>query len=302
MNKKIISISLLILMILGSFINFYTTNFILSDVSNLTYGIGNRPYYIFASLPGLNLSFLFVLGTIFLTRILRHKEYMKRMSKVYTIIGLSFSLIGFVSSILAGTLVYGSFTKSNPFPGYLIISIILFSLFLIAGTVFLIFFQKKIPGEEVKRKVKTSYVFFTIILSVTIFYAYNRFGALIWSPTYIDWPTFYMTWPFYLSLLLPICILVHTILYSYNFYKKHSGVAIGIISGITLLFFVTIGYIVGLGMNNTTFISVISPAMGASRLLAKPIDIIANFVIFGIVDIYALIHSIKYYRKHKINK
>ena len=299
MKKRNSAILLIVLAFLGSFVNFYTTNFILSDVSNLTYGFGNRPHYIFASLPGFNLSLILVLLTIFLMRYIRHPEYLKRMSKLYIIIGMCFSLIGLVSAVLAGILVYNTFTAPNPFPGYLIISIVLFSLLLLAGTFFFIFVYKRMKDDESKRQMKGRYVFFTIMLCITVFYAYNRFGALLWSCSYADGPTLFMTWPFYVSLLLPLAILVHTELYAFDFYKKHCLAALIVISVITGLFVISTVYIVCLGAQNTTFISVISPAMGASRLLAKPIDIIGHTVIFGIAAVYALVHSIKYYKKHK---
>lgn len=299
-SRRNIGIALIVLILLGSFINFYVTNFIMSDVSNLTFGFGNRPIYITASLPGLNIAFIFVLVTIFLVRYLRRPQYKKRLLRLYTIIGMCFSLIGLISSIVAGLMVYKSFTSPNPFPGYLIICIVLFSLLLISGILFFIFCYPKIENDKEKREMKVSYVLYSIVFSITTYYAFNRFGALLWLPSYFDGPTGYMTWFFYFGLILPIIMFAHTIMYAFNFYKKHNGIALIVISVVTALFIATEIYAFCLGMANSQFISVISPAMAASRLLAKPIDFILNLVVFGILDVYALIHSIRYYKKHKI--
>jgi len=301
-KKTVLLIVFIALILVGSFINFYCTNFVLSDVSNLTYGIKNRPEGIFASLPGLNFAFLFVLACIFIIRYLRRPQYLKRLSRLYVIIGMSFSFIGLISAILAGAIVYKTFTASNPFPGYLILSIVLFSLFLIAGVLFFIFVFPKMEYSEEKRKLTAGYIFYSIVLAVTTYYAFNRLGALMWSPVYADAPTLYMTWPFYLGLILPILTFVHTFFYSYDFYKKRCGIALIIINVINGLFIASVIFVIVMGMQNTEFISVISPAMGASRLLAKPIDIIAHFVIFGLVNIYAIYHSIRYYKKHGVKK
>mgnify|MGYP003307619316 CR=1 FL=1 len=302
MKKRIILISLIVLLFFGGFVNFYTTNFVLSDVSNLTYGITNRPEGIFASLSGLNFSFLLVLVSIFLIRYLRRPQYIKRMSRLYVIIGMSFSLIGLVSAVLAGILVYQSFTKSNPFPGYLILSIVVFSLLLVAGTLFFILVYPKMKEDTERREIKAGYVVYSIFLSVTIFYAYNRFGAFLWSPKFIDWPTFNLTWFYYLGLIFPALMYVHTFLYSFDFYKKHNKEALIIISIIATFFLANSVYVIWLGCVNSTFISVISPAMGASRLLALPIDIVMHIVVFGVLAGYALRHSIIYYKKHKVSK
>ena len=46
---------------------------------------------------------------------------------------MAFALIGLVGAILSGTMVYGTFTGTHPFAGYLIIFMILNILFLLAG-------------------------------------------------------------------------------------------------------------------------------------------------------------------------
>jgi len=302
MSKKLVTIFLIISIIFGSIVNFFATDCILGDVSNLTYGFSNRPVYVFASLPAFNLALIFVLFTIFLIRYLRRPQYLKRMSKLYVIIFMCFSFIGLVSAILSGIIVYNTFLAPNPFPGYLILSIVLFSIFLIAGSLFFILVYKKIKPDEEKRRIKVGYVFYSIILSCLTYYSFNRFGSFIWSHSFVDYPTLYLTWPFYFSLLLPIAMFIHTFLYSYNFYKKHNGAALAVISTIMGLFIITTLYTYLVGANNPKFISVISPAMGASRLLAKPIDFIANTVLFGLFGIYSLRHSIIYYKKHKVKE
>lgn len=300
MKKKLPVIILILTALIGSFINFYASNLFLSDVSNLTFGFYNRPYYVLATLPGVSLAFIFVLLAIFLVRYIRHPEYLKRMSKLYVIIFMAFSFVGLVSSILSGILVYKTFTAPNPFPGYLILSIILFSICLILGVLFFTLLFKRIPEDKERKEITAGYVFFSILFSVLTYFAFNRFGAVLWICSYVDGPTLYMTWPFYLYLLLPICMFVHTVLYAFDFYKKHNLAALVTISVITGLFIIGGVYTILVGRAVPEFISVISPAEGASRLLAKPIGIILHIVLFGILDIYSLYHSIKYYKKHKV--
>lgn len=297
MNKKqtIFLLVLLVFSILvGSMFNYFATSYILGDVSNLTFGINNRPYYILSSIPAFNLACIFVLFVIYILRYHRHLDGIKRITRLYIIIFTCLSAIGLVSAVASGFLIYHTFVGPNPYPGYLIIHIVIYSIFIISAILFKAFIYPTMKEDEYIRSINFGYVLYTILMCILIYYAMNRFGSLLLTGSFIDMPTAYMTWPFYFSLILPLCIFVHTFLYTFKFYKSRPYIGVIVISIVVALFIATTIYTYMMCTANTKFISVISPAMGASRLLAKPIDFITVTILFGVFGIISLINSIYY--------
>lgn len=292
-------IFLCVSIILGSIITFVATNYVLGDVSNLFFGITNRPYYILATLPMLSLASIFTLFVIYILRYHRHVDGIRKLTRLYIYIFIGLSTVGLISSILAGTLVYHSFTTPNPFPGYLILMIIIFSIFIVSAIMFRIQAFPKMKEDVYIRRENFGYVLYTVLMCILVFYSMNRFGALLLSGMYVDIPTLKDTWPFYFSLILPLCMFIHTFLYTFNFYKTRSGVGVIVISIIFSLFILTTIYTYSAGIKDTSFISVISPAMGASRLLAKPVDFIFHTIMFGLFGLISFINTVWFYNQQR---
>lgn len=287
MKAKTSNFLIIVLVIAGAFVNFFCTNMVLSDVSNMFHDhmfISSIPAFIFAS--------YFVLAILYILRYARRPQYKKKMSEVHTTAWIIFAIIGLVSSVLSGIVVYKSFTAPYPFPYYVIIAIVVHLAALIFSFVWK-FKCRKMEEDPEKRKRTIKHVLFTLVSVVVIYLALNRLGALIWAPIYVQARSLSLTWPFYISLLLPLALLLHMMLYISGVFVKHP--AVGIIYDIIVLI-MTIGLngvVLLLGMRHSDFIAAISPAFALDRLATKPILI---FVVLGleiIFGIYLLGLSIK---------
>ena len=82
MSKKQAIISLVLLTVVGSFVNFYCTNLIMSDISNMFYGVHNAD--IISSIPGLIFAMDFVLLAIFFMRLYLYKDQKKYIIRHYS--------------------------------------------------------------------------------------------------------------------------------------------------------------------------------------------------------------------------
>lgn len=282
-----------ILAIVGSFIGFYGTNLVMSDVSNMFYGA--RDFYFIASIPGFCLFILFGLGTIYLMRFYLRPEYRRSLTKLYLILLDVFSVISIVAAIVAGTVVYHDMLKPYPFPGYFVVSIVLYTLLIAFSIYAFVVLIKKLPEDTAKRKISIKYLGYLLV----VLFAYNRFGAFLWSPTFIHWRTFYMTWPYYIWLLLPMVLLINIADNVFNLHGKGSKKGItryAITLGLDIVFTVVVTVI---GINNTQFISAVSPTVAIERLATKPIDTIVQFVMLFAFDLYFLIQEIHIAKKAK---
>ncbi len=294
MFKKRYAIIIFIFLILGgSFINFYATNLLMSDIGNAYGGLIDNQ--IFATFPMWMLAFDFVLFTIYFARIYRHPNLKKKTTFLYSIILMSFSFVGILMGILSGILVYQSFVKPYPFPGYLILTFIFNGLFMLLGLAGLLCSIFVFKEDSEYRPIKKGYVFYSIFISVFIYFVYNRFGALLWSYTFMQISTLYLTWPFYLSLLFPLGVLVLFSFSIFNLYKEKGKFLIwSSIVIFALNFAFSIAYMI-IAYNNTAFIAAVSPCMAISRLASMPIDAILSFLIVTLLPLF----NIRYLRKHK---
>ncbi len=296
MKKTRNIIVLIALILVGSFVTFYTSNLIMSDVSNMFYGVHNADCI--ASLPGFLFAVEFVAVTIYFLRVTRRNQYKKKTTLLYLKYLLSLSIIGFLSSFFAGFVVYDSILAPYPFPGYTLLGIIVHAL-IIVGSIIGIIKVKKTPDDTEKRRIDFGYVVYSIAIFVIIFITYNRLGALMWGVTYIQVSSLWLTFPFYLSLLLPLALMIHILLYFYGVFNKRPVVAI-VYDVIFLIVNVMLGTAVfWIGAVNTAFISAISPALSLERLWTKPVDNIIHFVVLLFIGLYCLYLSIKLYNKKK---
>ena len=159
MNKKFVIISLAILAVIGSIWTFYASNMFFGDVSN--FGAGFMKTTLFATLPGLFLGALFVTACLFIVRFYLRPNSRKLLCRNYLFIAIALGAFGLIFSVLAGIL-YGFFTKPYPFPGYVIIMLIL-NILVIAGSAVVLFkIVLKMPEDTEKYKVTVKHVFHTL--------------------------------------------------------------------------------------------------------------------------------------------
>jgi len=297
-NDKRLAIYLLIIIgIVGSMCTFYMMNLLLSDLSNMFYGTHDA--YIIASFPGFFLSLYFVLAEIFVFRFYYRPKYRKSLILTYLIIAACFAVCGIIMSILTGTIIYHSFFTPYPFWGYTIICLIVHAAVLAGSIILHIKFKKELPNDETKRPISIQYVLFSSVLSILVFFTFDRFGAFLLAPIYVHWRTLYLTFPFYLSLLLPLAELVHTVLYMFDYFKKRP--VIGFVYSIVMVIadVVLLSAVILLGYNFPQFISAVSPALALERLATKPLDIILTVVIMLGLTGYNVWYSIYRLKKAK---
>ena len=287
MSKKKTIIALAILACVGSLWAFYASNLFFGDVSNVSNGITE---FLLVSLTALLLGALFVTATLYVARLYMRPKTIKRLSRNYLFIAMGISFVGFLTALLAGVTEYGNFAKPYPFPGYLIIMMIV-HLLVLGGAVFaFIKFVKPLPEDEEKFKVSVKHIFKTLGWFTFISLAYNRFGAFLLMPFFVYLRNLYLTIFFYLFLLVPAAVL----------FKKASDV-LDIKFNKFLYSWILLGVAVALmaanviiGINNTAFVSSVSPMMPLERLASKPLEILIHFLsAIGIIIYYVVTETIK---------
>ena len=272
MEKKITLASLLVTAIIGSLTVLLSSNMLFSDVGN----IGADKSGLIVTFPALMLSALFVLLTFYLIRFYKRPKTLKRLTRFYLIFACALSGVGLITSILAGAVYYGSLVSAHPFPGYVIIMMVLHIL-VIGGAVFALIKLRKLPEDEEQFKVTPKYVFSTIGWTLFIGLVYNRLGTLFGSPLWIEWRTFYMSFPFFIYLLTPLALGVMKVLdiFGYLENRKKAIIALSCITGAFIVLFVVTAIV---AMNETAFISSVSQAMPLERLASMPIESIIHLV------------------------
>ena len=284
MSKKFVMTSLAVIAIFGSLLTFYASNLFFGDVSN--FGSGSPT--IFATFPAMFLGAILIAAPLYIVRLYKRPENKKALSKLYLIIAAALAFLGIVFAVLGGVVNYRGDFVSYPFPGYLIIMIILHVLVL-AGSIFaFIKYVKPMPEDANKFKGGVKHVFHTLGLYLFIALAFNRFGAFLLMPVYVQWSTFYMTFVYYLFLLIPMALLVIKVLGILDY--KPLFVPVVVVLALTVVLFAVTALI---GVNDSAFISAVSAAAPLERLGSMPMEILIHFVSYLGVSIYYLIREIK---------
>ncbi len=295
MKKKTALILLIVLLLVGSFVTFYSGNMLSSDISNMFYGV--HDIFIVSSLPLFFITLDFILGILFVLRFYRYPDRRKSIVNLYTILAMVFAILGTIFCILTGV-VYKDFMTPYPFHGYclilLIVNAIIFGLCLALN----IYAKKTMKEDSSDHKIKFHYVLYTGIAVVLMFFALYRFGSVMWMVVYAQARTLYLTFPFYLWALIPMALLLHVVFYFLDIYGNYKRAIIytAIVLGLEIILGAVV---VIIGYTNTSFISAISPALPLERLATKPLDVISNIAIIIIVAGYYLIYSIRSVKEHK---
>lgn len=304
LNKRKTLIVLIILSILGGLTAFYGTNLVLNSVLQK-----DLPSFFdffktfFTSFDFLLVSLDIVLAIFFFVRLYMHPTHQKRMLFVYGIILASFSFVGLICNTLSGVIVYGSFIKPYPFPGYHIVMYVYHAAMLALGFVMIFYLTKKVEFPDIfLEKTNAKYVLVTILWSFIYFISLNRFGAFLLSPFYIQWSTLTLTYPAYVALLLPAVILFNDVAYMFNAYKKNPPIGIAI-SAITMyLAIFSFAQIIVRGQSDQLFIQLVSPVNPLGRLLTFPYDTVLQLVVAGGLSCYTLFNAIKFKRVVDVDK
>ena len=287
MSKKFVAISLAIIAVLGSLWTFYASNMFFGDISNIQAGFMKTT--MFASLPGLFLGAMIVASTLFIVRLYKRPNNKKTLCKLYLIIAAVLAFLGIVFAVLGGVINYrGNFVK-YPFPGYLIIMLVIHVLVLAASIFLFVKYVRKMPEDAEKFKGGVKHVFHTLGLYLLVALAFNRFGAFLLMPVYVQWSTLYMTFVYFLFLLIPMALLVIKVLGILEF-KKSLLIPVIVVAALNVILFAVTAAI---GVNDSAFISAVSAAAPLERLGSMPMEILIHFVSYLGVSIYYVIKEIK---------
>lgn len=290
-------IAAIVMIVLGSLVNFFVTNLLMSDISNIFYGF--HDLYFITSLPGFIFALLWIFALLFMFRYFLRPNCRKALMKSWIIVAMVFALLGVIASVLTGTIGYHSFFKDYPFVGYTIGSLIFFVLLLVISIVGYILIAKKYPEDTEKRPITLKSSWHTIWLGLLMYFSMYRFGAFLWSPGFIQWRTFYFTWPFYIWLTLPMLLLLVILKDTFTGKKegsKNDIILHSILLGLDVAFTLTV---IILGKTNTQFVAAVSPTVAIERLATMPIDIILQTVIIFSFQIYFLVREIVRFNKSK---
>lgn len=283
MSKRFAVISLAILAVIGSIWTFYASNMFFGDVSN--FGAGFMKTTLFVTLPGLLLGAMMVTAALFIVRFYLRPNSRKILCRNYLFIAIALGAFGVIFTILGAVLNMHSFIKPYPFPGYLIIMLILHILVIAGAAVVLFKIVLKMPDDAEQFKVKPLHVLHTLGLFLLIALAFNRFGAFLLVPVYVQWSTLYKTFVYYLFLLIPMALLVIKVLKLLEISDKLFIPAIAVAAVNVVLF----ALIVILGANDAAFISAVSAAAPLERLGSMPMELFIHVATYLGVSVYYVI-------------
>ena len=287
MSKKFVFISLAILAVIGSIWTFYASNMFFGDVSN--FGAGFMKTTLFVTLPGLLLGALFVTACLFIIRFYLRPNSRKILARNYLFIAIALGAFGLLFTVLGGVLNLHSFIKPYPFAGYLIIMLVL-NVLIIAGSAVVLFkIVLKMPDDTEKYKVSVKHVFHTLGLFLLIALAFNRFGAFLLAPVYVQWSTLYKTFTYYLFLLIPMALLVIKVLKLLEI-RKHFLIPVVVVAVLNCALMIAV---LLLGANDAAFVSAVSAAAPLERLGSMPMELFIHFfTYFGVSTYYIIVEAV----------
>lgn len=272
MSKSLRITTLIAATIIGSLFAVLASNMFFDDIVN----IGGSST-MFVTIPALTFAAAFVVVIFYLLRTYKYPNCMKRIIRSYSIIIAVLGLIGVVGSILAGAIVYHEFFGKHPFPGYVIIFMVL-NLCLVSAGVIGFFVSTKLNDDADRVKINFYYVLKTIGWFLFTSLMLNRLGTFLGSPLFIYWRNFHLTFPFYIYLLVPVFIGVTKALYILGIAPKNKLFLLGLIAlGVNVALFT---YTVIMGLNDTGFISSLSQAMPMERVAGKPVELPIHFLAY----------------------
>ena len=284
MSKKFVAISLAVIAVIGSLLTFYASNLFFSDVANFATGSPT----IFATFPAMLFGAMLIAAPLYIVRLYKRPENKKALSRLYLIIAAALAFLGIVFAVLAGVVNYRGNFVSYPFPGYLIIFLVLHVLVLACSVFAFIKFVKPMPEDASKFKGGVKHVFHTLGLYLLIALAFNRFGAFLLMPVYVQWSTFYMTFVYYLFLLIPMALLVIKVLGILGYNKLFIPTIVAAALNVVLFAVTAV-----IGINDSAFISAVSAAAPLERLGSMPMEILIHFCAYLGVSIYYIIKEVK---------
>ena len=283
MSKKFVVISLAIIAIFGSLVTFYGANMFFGDVSN--FGAGFMKTTLFVSLPMMLFGAILIAAPLFIIRFYQRPNSRKILCRNYLFVAIALAAFGMIFAVLGGVLNMHSFVKPYPFPGYLIIMLILHAGIIVCAALTLFKVVLKMPDDSEQYKVKPLHVLHTVGLYLLIALTFNRFGAFLLAPVYVQWSTLYKTFVYYLFLLIPMALCVIKVLGILEI-GQSKLIPLIVIAALNVGLFLAV---VLLGKNDSAFVSAVSAAAPLERLGSMPMELFIHFASYLGVSIYYIL-------------
>lgn len=214
----------------------------------------------------------------------------------FLILTMVYSGLGLISSIITGTLVYGTFVGKHPFGGYALVFTILFSLMIIGAVILYVLYRKKVQPTEPHKRNNAKTIFAKIGGVIYFLYATYRAGGFIFIPLYTNVKLFFTFIYFYIALLIPMAIVILYVLYHLNRENKDLRKVRNIVSLSFLI--AAVGIITGIVITNFTngikFITSVTPLLELERLIKLPVDFL---ILSGMILIPPLVGVCNWKRK-----
>ena len=272
-QKQMIILALAVATVLGALFTVLASNMFFSDIVNISAGFAHAT--LFVSLPAIAVSMTLTMVVLWVLRTYRHPDCFRRISKLYAIIAIALNGVGVLGCILSAIVVYGNFFSNQPFPGYLLIFLLL-NLAIIGMCVFGLLKLKTVKEDEGRIKINFLYVLKTIGWFLFIVMVFNRLGTLLGAPTYIYLRNLYKTFPFYILLLAPLGLGILVVLNILGLLKKKQLIiSTCAVLGCMLVLWI---YTAVMGVNDTGFISSLSQAMPLERMASKPLEMLIQLL------------------------
>lgn len=288
MKRKALILSLICLTIVGALFTMLGSNMFFADVGNMAVGFARSTILI--TIPAAIMAVMFAIAILYVIRINRHPDCVKRITRLYLIIAIALNVIALGANIAGAFMVYGTLVSLNPFPGYTIIFMML-ELAIIGCSIFGLFKNKARPEDEGKVKITVVYVLKTIGWFMFIMLMLNRLGTFLTAPFYVYLRNLHKTFPFYIYLLVPVFLGTLVVLTSFKMIDKKKALLLTYIGiGLNVALF---AYIALMGINDTGFISSLSEAMPLERLASKPLEMLIHFLAYLGVSAGLLVLNIK---------
>ena len=272
---KNILATVLVLMI--SVITFFTWNLISSVVSNYQ----SMSLVALSGLPMV----LFMIEIYVLLFAIYNYVCLKRRDafffRKYALIIASFALVGIVTSILDGTIVYHTFVGDYIFSAFPLFMLIIHVLFLGISVYAAIIALKQILQEKPEKTWKNGRFYWVreVLFAFMLMFALEKLGGFVLLPLY--WSSYDSVYalPFYFQLLVPaFLVCAYFVDRQWLHDKKKNILLLSIAFGysiLSLIYMVVLGNI--LHENYQLIANPLSPVLQLERLLTKPYGFIIMY-------------------------
>jgi len=195
---------------------------------------------------------------------------------------------------------YGTLLSDAPFKGYSLLCLFFNLLLIVICVSSLFYMKKKINFDKEKRVNSSRFGWITLFLSIYLYHAMNRCGALMLSPLYVSWNNLNETFVFYVMLAMPTIFLQIYIADIIGLFTDHP---IARLIDVIITILLNLGSfisVIAVGYGNSSFISSISTALPIERLITLPFELFIQFGLTIVLSTCILIFSIKCFIQYNI--